>query len=116
MIADPEDAKPYRSARAGQFDCRFDVPVAGACSAAVELRFADTQHRGPPQQLDDVVLEGAYGLPGPDISAEVDKHTADNHKFFVKETDGQVHLRFLIRRSFKEPVVNALRVIHRPDM
>jgi hypothetical protein len=41
---------------------------------------------------------------------------ADQHKFYVQVGDGQVNLRFVVRRSFKEAVLNAIRVVHRPDM
>jgi hypothetical protein len=34
----------------------------------------------------------------------------------VYVNDGSLSIRFVIRRGFKEPLINAIRVIHRPDL
>ena len=41
--------------------------------------------------------------------------TADDHSFFLNVTDGQLNARFIERRGFGQPVINAIRVTHRPD-
>ena len=40
---------------------------------------------------------------------------ADQHVFFVQVTDGQLNIRFVERKGFDLPIVNAILVVHRPD-
>ena len=53
--------------------------------------------------------------PAHDIACEVGTLTADQHVFFVPVTDGQLNVRFVTRRGFAQPIVNAIQVVHRPD-
>jgi hypothetical protein len=50
-----------------------------------------------------------------DIALEVGSFAADNHTFFVVVTDGALNVRFISYRGYGVPIVNALRVVHRPD-
>jgi hypothetical protein len=61
------------------------------------------------------MIEGNVVLFAHDVSAEVGTYTADDHSFFVPVTDGSVNVRFVERRGFGDPEVNAVRVTHRPD-
>ena len=54
-------------------------------------------------------------LPAHDIGYEVGRHVADNHTFFVEVTDGRMDVRLIPRAGSAPPVVNALRITHRPD-
>lgn len=50
-----------------------------------------------------------------DTALEVGSFAADNHTFFVSVTDEQLNVRFIPRRGYQSPIINALSVIHRPD-
>jgi subtilisin family serine protease len=113
-IGGTEDDPLYQDACSGAFDYRFDVPVRGTYE--VELRFAEIQNLKAGQRQFDVILEGTTVLPAHDVVAESGGFTADNHRLRLFIADGQVNLRFVIRRSFKDPILNAVRVIHRPDL
>jgi hypothetical protein len=63
----------------------------------------------------DVFVEGQLVLFGYDIAARVGQNRADNYSFLATVTDGQLNVEFRPRRSFQDPVVNAIRVTHRPD-
>ena len=64
----------------------------------------------------DVTIEGNAVLFALDISSEVGENTADNKMFIVPVTDGQLNVRFIGRQANKEPIINAIRVTHRPDL
>lgn len=55
-------------------------------------------------------------LPAHDIAFEVNNLTADDHIFYLTVTDGQLNLRFVARRGYAAPIVDAIRIVHRPDM
>jgi hypothetical protein len=40
---------------------------------------------------------------------------ADDGCFFVEVTDGRIDVRFIGRPDTEAPVINSLRVTHRPD-
>jgi subtilisin family serine protease len=111
-IAGTLDDPLYQDLRRGMQEYRFDVPNG---IYQVELRFAELSNRRPGQHLYDVMIEGNLVLPSHDVSAEVGTYTADNHSFFVPVTDGSLNVRFVGRRGFGDPEVNAVRVTHRPD-
>ena len=81
----------------------------------IELLFAEIQGKRRGQRVFDVTAEGVQLLLGFDIAAEVGLYTADYKTFFVVVTDGQLNLRFLTRRGYGDPIINAIRVTHRPD-
>jgi subtilisin family serine protease len=103
-----------RSARHGSMEYRFDGLPSGRYQ--VELLFAELKNWGPNRRLFDVLVESQPVLLGYDISGSVGTFTADRKEFFVDVTDGQLVVRFLERAGFGKPVINALRVTHRPDM
>ncbi len=112
-IAGTDDDPLYQTARRGQTEYRFDGLPTGVYQ--VELRFAEIQNRKPSQRLFDVIVEGSLVLPALDIAGEVGQNTADDKSFFVSLTDGQMNIRFITRQADKEPLINAIRVTHRPD-
>ncbi|TML24059.1 MAG: hypothetical protein E6G32_04640 [Actinobacteria bacterium] len=107
------DGPLYQTARRGQTEYKFDGLPTGVYQ--VELRFAEIQNYGPNKRLFDVTIEGNVALFGFDIAGEVGKNYADDKTFFVPVTDGQLNVRFLTRQADKEPLINAIRVTHRPD-
>ena len=104
----------YQDARRGETEYRFDGLPSGKYQ--VELRFAEIQNRKPGQRVFDVMIEGNVVLFALDISAEVGENTADNKTFIVSVGDGQLNVRFIGRQANKEPIINAIRVTHRPDL
>lgn len=103
----------YQSARRGLTEYRFDGLPAGTYQ--VELRFADIQGVAASNRVFDVAAENQPLLLGFDISSEVGIYAADEKTFFITVTDGQLNLRFLPRRGYNEPLINAIRVTQRPD-
>ena len=112
-IAGTADDPLYQKARTQQVEYRFDGLPAGVYQ--IELRFAEIENRKPGKRIFDVTAEGTTLLLGFDIASEVGGLKADDKTFFVTVTDGQLNLRFLTRRGFGDPIVNAIRVTHRPD-
>jgi hypothetical protein len=103
----------YQNGRRLQVEYRFDGLPAGVYQ--IELRFAEIQGLRSGQRVFDVTAEGIQLLTGFDIAAEVGKYKADDKVFYVMVTDGQLNLRFLTRRGYGDPIINAIRVTHRPD-
>jgi subtilisin family serine protease len=103
----------YQSARSGFVEYRFDNLPSGVY--AVDLRFAEIEGLSRLQRLMDVVVEDSLLLPAHDIANEVGGHTADDHVFLLPVTDGQLVLRLIPRQGFKVPLINAVRLTHRPD-
>ena len=112
-IGGTADPTLYRTARRGQTEYRFDGLPTGAYQ--VSLRFAEIQNYKTGQRLFDVIIEKSLVLPALDISGEVGKNYADDKTFFIPVTDGQLNVRFIQRQATKEPIVNAIRVVQRPD-
>ena len=112
-IGGTADPTLYRTARRGQTEYRFDGLPTGAYQ--VSLRFAEIQNYKTGQRLFDVIIENSLVLPALDISGEVGKNYADDKTFFIPVTDGQLNVRFIQRQATKEPIVNAIRVVQRPD-
>jgi subtilisin family serine protease len=113
-IAGTEEDPLYQVFRTRPTDYRFDVPVNGVYG--LELRFAEPQLRNEGSRLFDVIVEGGFVLPAHDITYDVGNRTADDHEFLVGVSDGQLTIRFVPRRGYAAPIVNAIRVIHRPDL
>jgi hypothetical protein len=113
LIAGTDEDILYQSARRGQLEYRFDGVPDGIYQ--IELLFAEIQNRQSQKRLFDVTIEGSVALLGHDIMAEKGTNTADYHSFFVAVSDGQLNIRLLTRRGFGEPIINAIRVTHRPD-
>ena len=113
QIAGTEDDPLFQKARRLQVEYRFDGLPNGVYQ--IELNFAEIQGMRRGQRVFDVTAEGVQLLLGFDIAAEVGLYTADYKTFFVVVTDGQLNLRFLTRRGYGDPIINAIRVTHRPD-
>ncbi|WNG30167.1 S8 family serine peptidase [Cystobacter fuscus] len=112
-IRGTDEAPLYQTGRRGFFEYRFDGLSPGVYQ--LDLRFAEIQDKRRRERLFDVVAEQTLLLPAHDIAGEVGRLTADDHGFFLDVTDGQLNLRFIPREGYGEPLVNAVRIIHRPD-
>jgi hypothetical protein len=112
-IAGTLDDPLYRNLRERMTEYRFDGLPNGVYM--VDLRFAEIANTRPGRHLFDVIIEGNTVLPAFDIAAEVGSFRADDQVFFVVVTDGTLNIRFIPRTGFGQPIINALRVIHRPD-
>jgi len=113
-IAGTTDDVLYQNLRENPVDYRFDNVPNGVYE--IDVRFAElNQNRKPNSRLFDVIAEQTLLLPAHDIVGEVGTLTADQHVFFVTVTDGQLNLRFIERKGFNKPIVNAILVRHRPD-
>jgi len=112
-IGGTDDDKLYQSQRANPTEYRFDGLPNGVYE--VDLRFAELQNRRAGTRLFDVIIENNLVLPSHDVAGEVGSFYADKHVFFVPITDGQANIRFVGRAGSAPPIVNAIRVRHRPD-
>jgi subtilisin family serine protease len=112
-IGGTSDPLLYQTARRGQTEYRFDGLPTGVYQ--VNLKFAEIQNYKAGQRLFDVIIENNLVLPALDISGEVGKNYADDKTFYLPITDGQLNIRFIQRQATKEPIIEAIQVIHRPD-
>jgi subtilisin family serine protease len=113
-ISGTSDPALYQSQREKLLEYRFDGLPDGVYE--IELRFAELQHSAPGKRQFDVTAENNTLLLGYDIVlGSGGRNVADDHVFFVQVTDGQLNLRFVERKGFGVPVVNAIMVRERPD-
>jgi subtilisin family serine protease len=113
-IAGTLDDPLYQNERSGMGEYRFDGLPNGVYQ--VELLFSENSNRRVGQHLFDVLAESQVLLFAHDIVLSAGgTYRADNHSFFLPVTDGSLDVRFIERRSFGQPQINALRVTHRPD-
>jgi hypothetical protein len=112
-IAGTDEDVLFQTARGNPVGYRFDALPAGTYE--VDLRFAETNGRRPGRRSADVYLDDDLVLPSHDIASEVGTYTADRHTMLVEVTDGRLDVRFVPLAGFGPPIVNALRVTHRPD-
>jgi hypothetical protein len=112
-IGGTSDPKLYQSQRQDPTEYRFDGLPNGIYE--VDLRFAEIENKKPGTRLFDVIIEGSLVLPSLDVAAEVGTFKADQHVFYIAVTDGQLNVRLVARRGYQIPIINALRVTHRPD-
>ncbi len=115
-IADTEDDPLYRTQRQGMDAYRFDRLPAG--SYEVTLDFAELA-RSP--RVDwrrfDVDVNDEYVLVGYDIANAVGGRRADRRSFVVDLPEGgTLQVTFHDRRAYQPSVLNAVRVVHRPDL
>ncbi|NJD08707.1 MAG: hypothetical protein FIA97_19770 [Methylococcaceae bacterium] len=103
----------YQSARSGGDEYRYDKLPMGIYQ--IDLKFAEIEGKKPFKRLYDVIVEDALLLPAHDIAADAGLNAADDHRFYVAVLDGQLRVRFIPRSGFGQPLVNAIRVTHRPD-
>jgi len=112
-IAGTLDDKLFQDLRQSPSEYRFDGLPNGVYE--VQLDFAEVQSRQPGTRLFDVIIEGGMLIPAHDIAAEVGSFAADIHTFYIVVTDGQLNIRFVERRGYAPPIINAIKVTHRPD-
>jgi len=62
-----------------------------------------------------VIVNGSPYLIAFDISALAGKNNALDRTLFVGPTGGEINVQLATRRSTREPILNAVRVTHRPD-
>ena len=113
-IAGTDDDRLYRDLRQRVSEYRFDNLTPGTYE--VDLRFAELRNIQPGKRRFDVVIEGQVVLPAHDIASELGKFTADNHTFYIYVSDGQLNINFIAYDDDRPPIINALRVTHRPDL
>lgn len=113
-IRGTSDPALYRDQRAKAYAYRFDDVPNGVYE--LDLRFAEIENNGVGNRIFDVVAENELVLPAHDIMYETNRlRTANDYRFFVEVSDGELDLRLVPRAESGDPVIAALRVIHRPD-
>lgn len=112
-IAGTDDDPLYQSQRQNAYAYRYDDVPNGIYE--IDLRFAELQNVDFGDRLFDVIVEQSLLLPAHDIYYEVGRRVADDHRFFIEVADGRLDVRLVPRAGAKKPVINALRVRHRPD-
>ncbi|SFF70439.1 Serine protease, subtilisin family [Actinopolymorpha cephalotaxi] len=115
-IRGTDDDPLYRDQRQGMEAYRFDRLPAGKYE--VTMDFAElTRSPRVDWRMFDVDVDGQWALVGYDIADEVGGRRADSHSIVVDVPDGgTLQVTFHPRRSYKPPVINALRVVQRPDL
>ena len=112
-ISSTGDDPLYQNLREDPIEYRFDGLPSGVYE--VNLSFAEVAKQKANTRLFDVVIENNLVLPAHDVAAEVGSLAADQHVFFVQVTDGQLNIRFVERKGFSLPIINAILVRERPD-
>ena len=113
-IAGTDDGPLFQYERDDPSEYRFDGLPAGIYQ--IDLYFADLSAKKAGQRISNVYIEGNAVLPAHDVVGEVGPLTADKHTFYVSVTDGQLNIRFApYGKGYQVPIVNAIRVLHRPD-
>ena len=113
-ISGTTDPLLYQSQRVAPYAYRFDSVPNGIYQ--VDFKFAELEPRMKNgKRLFDVVVENTLVLPAHDIAYDVGTLAADNHSFFVEVADGRMDVRFIARAGSDNPVINAVRITHRPD-
>ena len=108
------DDKLYQSARISPMTYRFTGLPAGTYQ--VELRFAEIQNKKPGQRQFDVIVNGSPYLIAFDISALVGKNVALDRSVLVNvPANGEVSVQLANRQAHGDPILNGIRVTHRPD-
>lgn len=107
-----EDAL-YQDQRLDPYAYRFDNVPNGIYE--IDFRFAELDNVRIGRRLFDGIVENSLLLPAHDIQYEVGRYAADNQRFFIEVTDGRLDVRLVPRSGSRPPVINALRVTHRPD-
>jgi hypothetical protein len=112
-ITGTNDQPLYRTQRIDPYAYRFDNVPNGIYQ--VDMFFSELLGARMGKRLYDVIVEDTLVLPAHDIVYEVGTFAADKHVFFVEVTNGQMDVRLIPRAGSEAPVINALRVTHRPD-
>jgi hypothetical protein len=115
-IAGTDDDALYQDQRERTSGYRFDNLPAG--TYVVDLAFAELRNGlSAGDRVFDVSINGTLVLPGYDLAAAVGTMTADHRTFNVTVAAGGSIIVGLGERAGKlPPVINAVRVTHRPDL
>jgi subtilisin family serine protease len=115
-IAGTNDDALYQDQRERTSGYRFDSLPAG--TYVVDLAFAELRSGlMPGARVFDVSINGNVVLPGYDPTAAVGSLTADHRTFTVTVADGgSIIVGLGARAGTLPPVINAVRVTHRPDL
>lgn len=103
----------FRTQRIDPYAYRFDNVPNGVYQ--IDLNFAEIGGAKMGKRLYDVIIEDTLVLPAHDVAYEVGSFAADKHVFFIEVDDGQMDLRLVPRAGSELPVIDSLRVTHRPD-
>ena len=115
-ISGTVDDPLYQVQRSDILEYRFELPnKLPVGTYEVELLWAELGPIQPNKRVFDVMLEGSMAIYAHDIALEVGNFAADKHSLFVTVTDGQLNVRFVPRKGYALPIINALRVTHMPD-
>ena len=112
-IAGTTDPTLFKTQRIAPYGYRFDNVPNGIYE--IDLNFAELNNIKIGKRLFDVIIENTLVLPALDIAYEVGVLKADKHTFFVEVTDGEMDVRLIARAGYDDPLINSLRVTHRPD-
>ncbi|WP_197523026.1 carboxypeptidase regulatory-like domain-containing protein [Actinokineospora pegani] len=114
-IAGTDDDALFRSQRESAGGYRFDALPAGTYQ--VQLGFAELKAGlAPGRRVFDVSVNGTKVLANHDIAARVGTLAADVHEFWVTVPEGgSIAVELAALRGKQPPVLNAIRVTHRPD-
>jgi hypothetical protein len=105
----------YQDARLDPYAYRFDGVDPGVYE--VFLGFAEIEALGVDERIFDVIIENDLVLPAHDIAFRVGPYRADRHTFYVRiGADERLDVRLVPRAGYRPPILNALRVLHRPDL
>jgi len=115
-IAGTNDDALYQSQREGTSGYRFDNLPAG--TYVVDLDFAELRAGLPAgRRVFDVSINGTMVLANYDIAAAVGSMAADHRVFqVVVPAGGSIMVSLGAHPSMLLPVINAVRVTHRPDL
>jgi hypothetical protein len=112
-IGGTQDQGLYQSQRIDPYAYRFDNIPNGVYQ--VEMKFAELCYVGFGRRIADVSIEDTKVLSQHDIRYDEELLYADDHTFFVEVVDNQLDVRLAKIDGYDPPVINALRVTHRPD-
>ncbi|WP_219994686.1 carboxypeptidase regulatory-like domain-containing protein [Actinokineospora spheciospongiae] len=114
-IAGTEDDTLFQTQRESAGGYRFDALPAGTYQ--VELSFAELKPAiVAGKRVFDVSLNGTKVLANHDIAATVGTLTADTREFWVTVPEGgSISVELAALRGKQPPVVNSIRLTHRPD-
>ncbi|MEV6107974.1 malectin domain-containing carbohydrate-binding protein [Streptomyces sp. NPDC051940] len=112
-VAATDERELFGTAAQGVAEYRFDALPDGVYE--VELDFAEVSGTRPGRRVFDVLAEGTRRLAGLDVARDAGgEFRALTRTFTVPVSDGRLNLEFAALVG--KPLVNAVRVTHRPDL
>ncbi len=113
-ISGTDDQTLFKSQRENVYAYRYDNVPNGIYQ--IDLNFAEFDSVRLGARIFDVIVEDELVLPAHDIMYEVGRFAADENRFFIEVTDERVDIRLVSSGGRRNPVLNAVRVVHRPDL